>query len=150
MVGEYLHRFYAPAAARGRQFSHDGYQAARQVSDWKRRVKSAWNEVAIRSLAVPARDVDFGKPVRLEVGVRLPNLTPQDVVVELLLSPQLRGGRPQSFQFMPLGPIGDGPEHRFELELEPELCGKLEYRIRVFPFHPALSHKFEMGLMKWV
>jgi N-acetyl-alpha-D-glucosaminyl L-malate synthase BshA len=46
--------------------------------------------------------------------------------------------------------IGDGPEHRFALELSPDLCGKLEYRIRVYPFHAALSHRFEMGLMKWI
>jgi starch phosphorylase len=41
-------------------------------------------------------------------------------------------------------------EHVFTLDLEPELCGKLEYRIRAYPYHPALSHRFEMGLMKWI
>jgi hypothetical protein len=36
------------------------------------------------------------------------------------------------------------------LDLAPELCGKLEYRIRAYPHHAALSHPFEMGLMKWL
>ena len=36
------------------------------------------------------------------------------------------------------------------LDLAPELCGKLEYRIRAYPHHAALSHRFEMGLMRWV
>ena len=30
------------------------------------------------------------------------------------------------------------------------LSGKLTYRIRIYPYHPALSHRFEMGLMKWI
>ena len=39
---------------------------------------------------------------------------------------------------------------KIRLELSPELSGKLELRIRAYPHHPALSHPFEMGLMKWL
>jgi starch phosphorylase len=151
MVGEYLHRFYAPAAMRGRQFFADGHALAKEVAAWKQRVRNSWHDVAIRSLSLPARDIPFGDPVRFEVGVRLPNLAPNDVAVELMLASSLkdRGRPPRVFPFKPVGPIGDGPEHRFELQLAPELCGKLEYRIRVYPHKPALGHRFEMGLMKW-
>jgi len=48
------------------------------------------------------------------------------------------------------GERGEGGEYRYTLDLAPELCGKLEYRIRAYPHHPALSHRFELGLMKWV
>jgi starch phosphorylase len=153
MVGEYLDRFYIPAAQRGRQFAGDGYAVAREVAGWKRRVRASWREVAIRHLALPERDTRFGEGLRFEVGVRLPGLAPGDVVVELLLSPTMRGSgnrAPSSFALRPGDIIGDGPEHRFALEISPDLCGKLEYRIRVYPSHPALSHRFEMGLMKWV
>ena len=36
------------------------------------------------------------------------------------------------------------------LELKPELCGRLDYRIRVYPRHELLTHPFELGLMLWV
>jgi starch phosphorylase len=36
------------------------------------------------------------------------------------------------------------------LDLTPEQCGKLEYRIRAFPEHALLTHKFELGLMVWL
>ena len=38
----------------------------------------------------------------------------------------------------------------WKIDLTPELCGKLEYQIRIFPSHPALIHKFEPGLMIWL
>ncbi len=30
------------------------------------------------------------------------------------------------------------------------MCGKLDYRIRIYPQHPLMTHRFEMGLMMWV
>jgi len=45
---------------------------------------------------------------------------------------------------------GEGGEQRYGIDLAPELCGHLEYRLRAYPYHPALMHRFEMGLMRWV
>ncbi len=39
---------------------------------------------------------------------------------------------------------------RFELCLVPEHCGRLRWRIRAYPRHPQLAHRFELGLMLWV
>jgi len=44
----------------------------------------------------------------------------------------------------------EGGEDQFALQLSPELCGKLEYRIRVYPCHELLTHSFETGLMIWL
>ena len=41
-------------------------------------------------------------------------------------------------------------EHRFVLQITPEMCGKLDYRIRVYPWHELLTHPFEMGMMRWL
>jgi len=39
---------------------------------------------------------------------------------------------------------------RYEIELSPDICGKLDYRIRAYPHHPRLTHRFEVGLMRWL
>jgi starch phosphorylase len=49
-----------------------------------------------------------------------------------------------------VGAVDEAGEQRFALDLEPELCGRLEYRLRVYPHHPMLTHRFELGLMRWV
>ncbi len=154
MVGEYLARFYVPACARGRQFTQGQYAVARDVAGWKRRVHPAWPNVQVRALAMPERITRFGEKVRFTVGVRSDPLTPDDLVVELLLVPaveQLAAGRkPDAYPFTYTGKRGENGEYQYELDLAPELCGKLEYRVRAYPYHQALSHRFEMGLMRWV
>ncbi len=153
MVGEYLNRFYLPAARRGHEFSADNYRVARELAAWKRRVRNGWPRVQLRSIELPQRIMKFGDNVQFRVGVRMEGLSPSDVAVELLLTPAARElaslRQPMSHLFTHSGPTPEG-EHVFTLELAPELCGKLEYRIRAYPFHPALSHRFEMGLMRWI
>jgi starch phosphorylase len=153
MVSEYLTRFYVPASRRGRQLIDQNYQTARDLAEWKRKVRSAWPHVTLRSLATPQRQVAFGDKVRFTVGVQLDRLGPEDIEVQLLLSPALKelASKPptEGYNFRPEGRDENGNQ-LYVLDLAPELCGKLHYRIRAFPHHPALSHPFEIGLMKWI
>jgi len=72
------------------------------------------------------------------------------VCVELLLA---RGGDQPALQhsheLIASGKIDSG-EERYALELKPGLSGRLDYRIRVYPRHEALTHPFELGLTRWV
>ena len=148
-----LQKFYAPASIRGREFVRDGYAVSRDLAAWKKRVRAGWPAIALRAIELPRKTMPFGQGARFVVGVKMDGLTPNDIVVELLLSPAARelasratGNHPFTFsgQRTPEG------EALYTLDLAPELCGKLEYRIRAYPSHPALSHRFEMGLMKWI
>jgi starch phosphorylase len=130
------------------------FEQARELAEWKQRVRAAWSNVTLRALDKPNRNVGFGEKVRFTVGARLDRLKPEDIQVELLLTPTMKElasqQPPQSYFFSVQGERDSHGEHRFTLDLAPELCGKLEYRIRAYPHHRALSHRFEMGLMKWV
>jgi glycogen phosphorylase len=155
MVGEYVEKFYAPASTRGREFVAGSFAVARELASWKKRVRGAWPRVQVRALERPERRVEFGDKVRFTVGARMEEgMGPDDIVFELLLgaaSRELAATRPNAaYPFTYSGERGEGGEYKFTLDLAPELCGKLEYRIRAYPFHRALSHRFEMGLMKWI
>jgi starch phosphorylase len=152
MVGEYLRRFYVPAAERGRRFEADQHWLASDVAKWKKRVAAAWPRVQARAISLPPKTLPFGEFAHFVVGVNTAELQPGDIAVELLLDPALRDVAPNSIAqlFQRSGEKVEGGEHKFILDLAPELCGKLEYRIRAYPFHPALSHRFEMGLMQWI
>ena len=80
-------------------------------------------------------------------------IEPQDVVVEMLMVHQAKKdklGQALSYRFLPRGDVNEAGEHVFGLEMTPELCGKLEYRIRVYPLHENLTHPLELGLMRWL
>jgi len=153
MVSEYLAKFYLPASRQGRRYAESSFANARRLAVWKAQVRRSWAEVRLRRLDTPKRNIAFGQGVKLEVGVFLNRLKPEDVVVELLIGRQTRDERLRElrgYRFEWEGVMTDQGEHRFALEITPEMCGRLEYRVRIYPFHELLTYPFEMGMMLWL
>ena len=44
----------------------------------------------------------------------------------------------------------EGDEQLYSIEVQPDMCGKIDYRFRVYPHHPLLAHPYEMGMMLWL
>jgi len=153
MVGEYLSKFYRPASQQGRLYSDNGFEPARTIAGWKQRVRGAWPGVSLRRIEEPAGSVKFGDELRIDVAVGLNGLQPGDVVVELVLRREQRHLEPEAqverHAFAPDGAALEG-EQRYVLRLAPGLCGRLEYRIRAYPYHRLLTHRFELGLLTWL
>ena len=153
MVGEYLAKCYLPASKQHRLYRQNNYESAHAIAAWKARVRKAWSAVTLRRLDTPQASINYGDSLRFEVAVRLNGLDPRDVVVEMLIGlftkrEKLRDVNRYSFEAT--GTMTEAGEHIFALEVQPEQCGKLEYRIRIYPFHEMLTHPFEMGMMRWL
>ena len=151
MVGEYVSRFYLPASRQERLYVQNDYENAKLLAGWKGRIRGAWHGTSIRRLDAPKKRIQFGDMVRFEVALRLNGLAPEDVVVELLIHrsrKHLNDFLHFSFSFQ--GLMEETGEHLFALDLSPDLCGRLDYKIRVYPWHELLTHPLEMGLMLWL
>ncbi len=150
MVNEYAHKFYMPASKQGRLYAENGFDPAKKIADWKVFVRKAWGGVRIRRLDSPAKRISFGDALQFKVAVRLNGLRAEDIVVELLVSRQIKKSRLREFKHYTFEPAGEeSGEQIFQLNLTPDLCGKLEYFMRAYPYHPLLTHRFEMGMMVW-
>ena len=150
MVNEYAHKFYMPASKQGRRYAENGFDPAKKIADWKVFVRKAWGGVRIRRLDSPAKRISFGDALQFKVAVRLNGLRAEDIVVELLVSRQIKKSRLREFKHYTFEPAGEeSGEQIFQLNLTPDLCGKLEYFMRAYPYHPLLTHRFEMGMMVW-
>jgi glycogen phosphorylase len=151
MVNEYVANFYLPASQQGRRYSDSNFDKAKQVAQWKTKVRAAWPGLSIRRIDTPPRRIRYGESILIEVAMKLNGLVPADVMVELLLSRGLKDGADQSrhYSFSSDGTMTDAGEHRFVLELEPDVCGRLDYRIRCYPASDLLTHPLELGLMAW-
>lgn len=153
MVNEYLAKFYLPATRQGRRYAESDFEPARRLAQWKQQVREVWPKVAMRRLDTPQKRIAFGDGLRLEVGVFLDRLKPEDVALELLIAKQSgdeEDSQPKSYRFESEGLSTEQGEQRFVLELSPEVCGKLEYRVRLYPRHELLTHPFELGMMRWL
>ncbi|NTV94978.1 MAG: glycosyltransferase family 1 protein [Thiobacillus sp.] len=151
MVREYVDKFYGPASRQWSRFVADDFAAARTLSEWKGRVQQAWGSVTLRRLDDPVRRVTYSENVQIQVAVNLDGLSPDDVRVEMLVGRASRQGQEKELRLLPFSPTGNqGSETVFTLEMTPEYCGRLIYRIRVYPCHELLTHPYELGLMIWL
>lgn len=92
MVTEYVERLYAPAALAQRAMDPG---AARELADWKARVRAAWPRVAVDHMEAVAPDTaggpaELGSTLLLRVRIDLGALEPDEVEVQAVVEP---GGR---------------------------------------------------------
>ncbi|MBY0578747.1 MAG: alpha-glucan family phosphorylase [Burkholderiales bacterium] len=151
MVGEYVSKCYLSASSQGKVYSEDNYAAARAVSAWKAKVKKAWPLITIRRVDEARKSLRFGEDLHFEVALYLDGLDEHDVIVELLYN---RSYIHDTKKFQKSGKfVFDrmaGREHIFVLGIKPEICGLIDYQIRVHPYHAHLTHPLECGLMTWL
>jgi starch phosphorylase len=88
-------------------------------------------------------------------------LLPEDVRVEVLVGRASKQGQDKDIQAVQMKPVpitsvpttSENPsadDRLYQLELTPELCGSLIYRVRIYPCNDLLTHPFETGLMIWL
>jgi starch phosphorylase len=152
MVGEYVSKFYAPADHQWRRKSADNFAAARDLAGWKQKVSGAWPQVSLHRIDNPQKRIAYGESLRFEVGVRLNGLSPDDITVEMLMARPSSNAKskPPRKLFLECQGTGQDGESIFAITLTPDVCGKINYRIRAYPHHELLTHPFEMGMMLWL
>jgi starch phosphorylase len=148
MLDDYVARLYRPAAELGERIVARDSAPARDLAQWKRRIRAIWPNVKVRRLGEAPARVAFGEGVTIAVDAMLNGLNADEVTVEMVLEADGHAGGTDAIPFVAAG--SDGDTTRFELRLVPEHCGRLQWRIRAYPRHPQLAHRFELGLMLWV
>ena len=154
MVTDYVEQRYIPAIQHAKELEADDFACARELAAWKKRVAVEWPRVSIRALDVASRTNDLGGTIDLSIACWLGDLEPEDVRVECLVEEQRPGSggsdtEAARFDLHPDG-VTESGETVFKLAMQPPDSGLFDYRIRVFPFHPKLGHRFETGFMLWL
>ncbi len=148
MVRDYVTKLYTPAtaSARGVQSEPGGVGA---LAEWKERVRESWSGVAVDHVESLGGDqVELGSKIHVSALVRLGELTPDDIEVQLITGrvdsdDQLFEPRITPF---PTGVDVDGGLRRYEGMVQTRRAGELGYTVRVVPHHPRLANDAEMGL----
>jgi starch phosphorylase len=152
MVRQYTSRFYVPAIKLTHKLTDRDLAAAKALTDWKERVRGAWQGVAVDGIQLESpAEVAVGEPVRVSATVRLGTLTPDDVAVELYHGPTGGGheiGRGRIVRMRAVGKAGDGA-WRFSGEIPTSESGAHAFAARVVPYNEAMSHPYETSLIRW-
>jgi starch phosphorylase len=149
MVREYVEELYAPAARAHRAV---GPGTARELAAWKAAVRREWPRVAIDHVEAGAAGgtPELGTSLPLRVQVRLGELDPQDVDVQVVAGRVDESDRIADPAVVSLKPAGRPDlEGRwlYEGPLSLDRTGPYGYTVRVLPSHPLLASPAELGLI---
>lgn len=155
MVLDYVQHLYGPAQDQRRRIESEP-GGATALADWKQHVHERWPGVTLMAgtgTASEGRSVlAYGEALELRVEVGLNGLEPDDVVVECLLGEQQEDGNFVLRDSLTLTPDTNlpGGAVTYRLALRPGTTGLQHFRIRAYPHHPLLAHRFETGCMTWL
>ncbi|CAL9588686.1 Glycogen phosphorylase [Streptomyces sp. enrichment culture] len=149
MVREYVERLYAPAAHAHRAMDPD---TARDLAEWKARVRGAWRGVTVDHVETSATTAtaELGTTLALRVRVGLGGLGPDDVEVQAVSGRVDEEDRITDATAVPLKPAG-APDQEgrwvYEGPLSLDRTGPFGYTVRILPSHRLLASGAELGLV---
>jgi starch phosphorylase len=154
MVWEYDQQFYRPAVARYEALTADGLARATALAEAKTRLAALWASVGVEEVdGDPRAELFVGQPLAVRTVVRLGQLAPEEVDVQLYAGRVDPRGELTGVSVVPMrcvGSVGDG-RYRYETA-EQRGCvgsGLHGFSIRVLPSHPDLQAAFVPGLIAW-
>jgi starch phosphorylase len=150
MIKEYVADMYVPALRLGTRMDANSYALAGELAQWKQTVQKSWEQVGVQVEGPREGQVAIGQPVKLAALVRLGDLRPDDVRVELVSGRDLDGTL-QDVQVRPMERAAKAQDgvYRYTAELEPETSGSLVYGVRLVPYHSGLAHTYDIGWARW-
>jgi len=154
MVRQYAEQFYAPAAQRWDQLVGNGLAQARELSQWKSRLKEQFGSVHVESVTDDmdaAGGAKVGKEIRVEAVINLGGLRPEDLRVELYHGSLDEDGQLSDGQAVPMQQVSHADDHRvrYEAKLPCSRSGRSGYTVRIMPSHAMLPNSKEMAMIRW-
>jgi glycogen phosphorylase len=151
MVRDYVEEVYEPEAARADAISASGHHRARDLSLWKVRIRSGWDEVSIRSVSSDSAGADLGTVRRVDAVVALGSLGVDDVAVQLVHGHVGTGEELENAERTTMSPAGQDAEgaQRFTGEFACDAPGRYGFTVRVLPSHPDLLWPSDVAYSTW-
>ncbi|HTY21991.1 MAG TPA: alpha-glucan family phosphorylase [Desulfomonilaceae bacterium] len=151
MIEDYMNDYYIQAGLAHQVLGETRLSRARELRDWKQKVRSQWKDVKILEVSLPQGDrVALGDELEVNATIQLGGLRDEEVIVDLthgLIGQdgnQLAGRDITAMRSS--GKVAEGV-WRFTGTIPCDETGVYGYGIRVLPFHPYLFSPLSMNLL---
>lgn len=158
MLQDYIERFYNPLASRFRHISADSAKIAKELVEWKKDISEKWDQVAVEdcSMIIHDRTGDHSLTVGEMLEVNL-HIDKRDIAGDLLAELiEVKADKEDANKLLleevtPLEIVEqNGSKVHYRIRKEAENPGHHKLAVRLLPTHPALPHKMDFSLVRWV
>ncbi len=120
------------------------------LATWKEHIRHGWENLELYVDGRREGQLSLGESIDVRAWVRMSELQPDDLSVELVYG-TVKDELAEAQHALPMTYTRreqDG-SYRYEIHLQPPESGSIAYNVRVVPYHPGLSEKYELGLIRW-
>ena len=153
MVKDYTANLYSTAHERCQSLSADSAARARGLAAWLSRLQRCWASLSVEAVgAIHESELHVGGKIRVQARVRLGDITPEEVAVELYLGRLNAAGDIFDAVATPMQPAGKIADGVYTFEARDVSCrtsGRNGYTVRILPFHRDEAKSFLPGLIRW-
>ncbi len=153
MIEEYMEDYYVHAALAHQILGENRLARARELSEWRKRVRNCWSRVKVLEVSESRSDrLSLGEELSVSASIALGGLTDHEVIVDLchgMIEPDTDRMINRSITTMTSSDQVSDETWRFEGKIQCDETGVYGYMIRVLPFHPYLFNPLSMNLVAW-
>lgn len=151
MVKDYLEKFYIPGSIQWNFLIADNCAEARSLVEWKKFLREKWRNVEVLKVNIKTGEKIFvGSEVNVEVLVKLGEISPHDVSVELfygIVDPNGEIEEGEVTRLLHVGAEEDGL-FWFSGKIKCENAGRHGFRVRIVPWRGLLGRIYEPELIQ--
>ena len=154
MLDDYIRQYYEPQSKRFETLAADNFAKAREIADWKRRMRREWQNVGLVSVTKPDSSHDdflLGREFKSEVVLNIGDLNPDEIGVELLFATSDSKGKLHIRMVCTYEPVecNDGVV-KYQAALLPDTAGLYQVAARIYAKNPLLPHRQDFELVRWL
>lgn len=154
MLSDYIEKYYQPLALRSASLKDSDFQLAREISDWKRRMRREWRNVEVLSFEKfdsAHKSVLLGESVRSEVVLSIGELSPDEIGVELIFASSQKDGKLRIEDKYEMTPVENNEGVvKYSVDIVPDRTGQFQVAGRIFAKNPLMPHRQDFDLVRWL
>jgi glycogen phosphorylase len=154
MVEEYFSNYYLPSFQKRTLLMEKKWEKVKDLSSWENNLKNNWSNINVVNVQADSQSTQYkvGENFPVKADIRLGNLTPNDVEVQIYYGPYEKQDNPQFNSNVVMNvenkKSNDGI-YKFVGYVKCRESGQIGYTIRILPKNTLLIHPFELGLVYW-
>lgn len=154
MLNDYISRFYNKLHDRSILVKKKDYSLAIEIAKWEKQISQRWQSLEVVHLNIEdygKNPIDITKEYSAELGLKLGELSTDEIGVDLILANDIINGEPNIYKIYPveLSRI-ESTIAFYNFEKLPEKPGNFSYAFRIYARNNNLLHKQDFCLVKWV
>ncbi len=151
MLRYYVDDLYEPASRQGKIMDLDGHGRAKELAQWKERIREFWGDVEFLEVGGEATTADVGEDRVVNALIRVGKLSTEDITVQLAHGRVGANGEitDPTIAEMKATHCDEEGVCAYTGAFATEAPGLYGFAVRAVPFHRDLTSPMDLGLLVW-